>query len=63
MKVNLLRSQVERLDRSINVLINMSISTQRVVDLKNAQIQELEEQRNKRGPNGDEGKDGRNRGK
>lgn len=63
MKVNLLRSQVERLDRSINVLINMSISTQRVVDLKNAQIQELEEQRNTRGPNGDEGKDGRNRGK
>lgn len=63
MKVNLLRSQVERLDRSINVLINMSISTQRVVDLKNAQIQELEEQRIKRGLNDDKGKDGRNRGK
>lgn len=44
-KVNLLESQVQRIEHQINVLINMSISAQHIVDTKKSQIKYLEDKR------------------
>lgn len=43
MKVNLLRTQRDRLDDQITNLLTMSITAQRVVDQKDAEIKALEE--------------------
>lgn len=45
-KVNLLRSQRNRLENQITNLITMSVSAQRVVDQKDAEIQELQKCQN-----------------
>lgn len=42
MKVNLLRSQRDRLENQISNLVTMSITVQRVVDQKDAEIKALE---------------------
>lgn len=43
-KVNLLRSQVNRLEHQIDIMLNMSINTQRIADKKSEEIKVLEEQ-------------------
>lgn len=44
-KIDLLRSQVNRMEHNLDSLFDMSINAQRIVDRKNAEIKQLEMQR------------------